>query len=67
MTTEQHNNSYTRHVVSAMREDLHDVLIAHGKDSAEYEKQLDRAGHILRGSLPVLLDAYLDYSSSSPR
>lgn len=60
-------SAYTRRVVAAMHEDLCEVLREHGKDSVKYEKQLDRASHILRGSLPELLTVFLDYSSSSPR
>lgn len=59
--------AYTRRIVTAMQEDLQDTLRAHGKDSPEYVRQLEHASRSLRGSLPELLQAYLDYSSSSPR
>lgn len=60
-------SAYTRLVATAMHEDLCEVLREHGEHAAEYAKQLDHASRILRGSLPELLWAFLDYSSSSPR
>ena len=60
-------SAYTRRVATAIHEDLCDALREHGKNSAEYAKQLDRASRNLRGSLPELLAVFLDYSSSPPR
>lgn len=59
------NAASTHRLVTAMREDLHDALREHGKDSDEYAKMLDKASIYLRSDLPELLEAYFDYSASS--